>query len=181
MATLAQIDGWVSPEEMRFFEKVYKALGIETKRVFTDVHAVSTGRSATPTVPVKQFRLDPKRIAELQQDTAKVSALLAGIFTEDIPEPVTEPVVSALPPKDTTTTPGLLGLDEAHSALLRLMLSRPDWTRAELEDGASDLELMLDGAIEHINDASFDAYDIPFSEGDDPVEINPEFIEKIKQ
>ncbi|WNH43836.1 MULTISPECIES: TerB N-terminal domain-containing protein [Xanthomonas] len=181
MATLAQVDGWVSPEEMRFLEKVYKALGVETKRVFTDVHAVSTGRSAAPTAPVKQFRLDPKRIAELQQDTAKVSALLAGIFTEDIPEPVTEPVVSALPPKDTTTTPGLLGLDEAHSALLRLMLSRPDWTRAELEDGASDLELMLDGALEHINDASFDAYDIPFSEGDGPVEINPEFIEKIKQ
>nr|WP_269202184.1 tellurite resistance TerB C-terminal domain-containing protein [Stenotrophomonas maltophilia] len=32
-----------------------------------------------------------------------------------------------------------------------------------------------------MNDASFDAYDIPFSDGDDPLEINPEFIEKIEQ
>ncbi|WP_234817289.1 TerB N-terminal domain-containing protein [Xanthomonas citri] len=181
MASLAQSDGTISPDEMRFLEKVYKTLGVETKRVFTDVHAVSAGRSVTKAEPAKQFRLDPKRIAELQHDTAKVSALLAGIFTEDVAEPVIEPQALPLPGQDAAATPGMLGLDEAHSALLRLMLSRPSWTRLELEDGASDLELMLDGALEHINDASFDAYDIPFSEGDDPVEINPEFIEKIEQ
>ncbi|WP_460198932.1 tellurite resistance TerB family protein [Xanthomonas campestris] len=181
MASLAQSDGTVSPDEMRFLEKVYKTLGVETKRVFSDVHAVSAGRSTTKVEPTKQFRLDPKRIAELQQDTAKVSALLAGIFTEDVAEPVIEPQALPLPIQEAASNPGLLGLDEAHSALLRLMLSRPNWTRSELEDGASDLELMLDGALEHINDASFDAYDIPFSEGDDPVEINPEFIEKIEQ
>ncbi|WP_237715451.1 TerB N-terminal domain-containing protein [Xanthomonas phaseoli] len=181
MASLAQSDGTVSPDEMRFLEKVYKTLGVETKRVFSDVHAVSAGRSTTKVEPAKQFRLDPKRIAELQHDTAKVSALLAGIFTEDVPEPIIEPQALPLPSQEAASTPGLLGLDEAHSALLRLMLSRPNWTRSELEDGASDLELMLDGALEHINDASFDAYDIPFSEGDDPVEINPEFIEKTEQ
>ncbi|UXA57875.1 TerB N-terminal domain-containing protein [Xanthomonas prunicola] len=181
MASLAQSDGTVSPDEMRFLEKVYKTLGVETKRVFSDVHAVSSGRSAIKAEPAKQFRLDPKRIAELQHDTAKVSALLAGIFTEDVAEPIIEPQALPPPHQDAAATPGLLGLDEAHSALLRLMLSRPSWTRSELEDGASDLELMLDGALEHINDASFDAYDIPFSEGDDPVEINPDFIEKIEQ
>ncbi|MBB3805267.1 putative tellurite resistance protein B-like protein [Xanthomonas arboricola] len=181
MASLAQSDVTVSPDEMRFLEKVYKTLGVKTKRVFSDVHAVSAGRSTTKVEPAKQFRLDPKRIAELQHDTAKVSALLAGIFTEDVHEPIIESPALPLPSQEAASTPGLLGLDEAHSALLRLMLSRPSWTRSELEDGASDLELMLDGALEHINDASFDAYDIPFSEGDDPVEINPEFIEKIEQ
>ncbi|NIK38876.1 putative tellurite resistance protein B-like protein [Xanthomonas arboricola] len=181
MASLAQSDGTVSPDEMRFLEKVYKTLGVETKRVFSDVHAVSAGRSTTKVEPAKQFSLDPKRIAELQHDTAKVSALLAGIFTEDVAEPVIKPQTPILPSQEPAATPGMLGLDEAHSALLRLMLSRPNWTRSELEDSASDLELMLDGALEHINDASFDAYDIPFSEGDDPVEINPEFIEKIEQ
>lgn len=181
MATLAQVDGSVSPEEMRFLEKVYKALGVDAKRVFTDVHAVSAGRSAVKSEPSRQFRLDPKRIAELQHDTAKVSALLAGIFIEEAPEPAVDslPVETKLP--DPTSKPGLLGQDEAHSALLRLMLSRPSWSRAELEDSAADLELMLDGALEQINEASFDTYDFPFSEGDDPVEINPEFLEKIEQ
>jgi len=37
---------------------------------------------------------------------------------------------------------------------------------------------MLDGALEHINDAAFDAHDMPLVEGDDPVTINPEFLEK---
>jgi hypothetical protein len=60
------------------------------------------------------------------------------------------------------------------------MLSRPQWSRAELEDAASDLELMLDGALEQVNDACFDMHDIPLSEGEDPIDIHPEAIEKIE-
>jgi hypothetical protein len=62
-----------------------------------------------------------------------------------------------------------------------LLLSRPQWSRAELEDAASDLELMLDGALEQVNDASFEAYDLPLSEGEDPIDINAEVVEKIEQ
>jgi len=179
MANLAQVDGMVSPEEVRFLERVYKTLGVEPKRVFSDVHAPSARRAGSPPDGTG-FRLDPERIATLQRDTAKVSALLANIFAEELPDPVVLPPGIAAIEEEPTET-GLLGLDGAHSALLRLMLSRPSWTRAELQDSASDLELMLDGALEQINDASFDAYDLPFSEGDDPLEINPEFIEKIEQ
>ena len=70
-------------------------------------------------------------------------------------------------------------MDSSHSALARLLLSRPHWAREELIDAAADLDLMLDGALERINEAAFDAYDIPFTEADDPVEINPEILEKI--
>lgn len=179
MANLAQVDGMVSPEEVRFLEKVYKTLGVEPKRVFSDVHA-PVARRASAAPDATGFRLDPERIATLQRDTAKVSALLANIFAEELPDPLASPLgVTAIEEEPTET--GLLDLDDAHSALLRLMLSRPSWTRAELQDAASDLELMLDGALEQINDASFDAYDLPFSEGDDPLEINPEFLEKIEQ
>ena len=38
---------------------------------------------------------------------------------------------------------------------------------------------MLDGALEHINEAAFDNYDIPFTEGDDLIEVNAEILEKI--
>ncbi len=182
MATLAQVDGMVSPEEVRFLERVYKALGVDPTRVFSDVHTArpSKAPSALPKAAPGAFQLDPDRIAALQRDTAQVSALLANIFTDEEatpPDLAPAEAVSA----EVATAGQLLGLDQAHSALLRLMLSRPVWTRAELEDGAADLELMLDGALEQINDASFDAYDIPFSDGDDPLEINPEFIEKIEQ
>lgn len=181
MATLAQVDGMVSPEEVRFLEKVYKALGVEPKRVFSDIHAPRSAKTQPQSTQSAPFQLDPERIAALQRDTAKVSALLANIFTEDEPNSSHEDALSSSVEEKPVVSNGLLGLDESHSALLRLMLSRPSWTRAELEDGAADLELMLDGALEQINDASFDAYDIPFSDGDDPLEVNPEFIEKIEQ
>nr|NYT99376.1 hypothetical protein [Stenotrophomonas sp. SbOxS2] len=181
MATLAQVDGMVSPEEVRFLEKVYKALGVEPKRVFSDIHAPRSAKTQPQSTQSAAFQLDPERIAALQRDTAKVSALLANIFTEDEPNSSHEDALSSSVEEKPVVSNGLLGLDECHSALLRLMLSRPSWTRAELEDGAADLELMLDGALEQINDASFDAYDIPFSDGDDPLEVNPEFFEKIEQ
>jgi hypothetical protein len=71
------------------------------------------------------------------------------------------------------------GLDVDHSALLRLLVGRNEWSRAELEDAAADLDLMLDGALEQINDMAFDRFDMPLCEGDDPIEINPEIMNEL--
>lgn len=184
MATVAQADGIVLPAEVKMLEKVYKALGVEPKKVFSDVHAAASGTATTsqdPATAEAGFKLDPAKIAALQRDTEKVSAMLAGIFSEI-------PAVDAAPEVDSTDseateqepTAGILGLDEAHSALARTLLSRPQWSRQELQDVADDLELMLDGALEHINEASFDAYDLPLTEGDDPIEIRGEVLEKLE-
>lgn len=188
MATVAQSDGEVSPAEVKMLEKVYKALGVDAKKVFSDVHAVAAGTVATPAAAAKVeasgFKLDPARIAELQKDTEKVSALLANIFTEVEEAPlaaqaaVQEPDTPA--DEEKPVAKGILGLDEAHSSLARLMLSRPEWSREELLDAAADLELMLDGALEHINDAAFDTHGVPFFEGEDPVTVNTEVLEKVE-
>lgn len=175
MAMLAQSDGVVSPDEVKFLEKVYKALGVEPKRVFSDIHAIESGSPTLSEKSAAGFRLDTDRIAALELDTARVSVLLSKIFTEE--EVSTPPILVADPAKEV----GLLGLDEAHTAFVRLMLSRPQWSRAELEDAAADLELMLDGALEQVNEASFDAYDLPLSEGEDPIDINAEVVEELEQ
>ena len=47
-------------------------------------------------------------------------------------------------------------------------------------DVSADLDLMLDGALERINEASFDAHDMPFTEGEDPVEVNADVLEKLE-
>ncbi|BAL95133.1 tellurite resistance TerB family protein [Rubrivivax gelatinosus] len=190
MATVAQSDGVVAPAEVKMLEKAYKALGVDAKKVFSDVHAVAAGVTPTAATVAKVeesgFKLDPTRVAALQRDTEKVSALLANIFTEAQErgeetaaesveeEPGTEPTES------TEVAKGLLGLDEAHSALARMMLSRPQWSREELLDVAADLDLMLDGALEHINDAAFDTHDMALFEGDDPVTVNAEIVEKVE-
>lgn len=175
MASVVQADGVVSPAEIKFLEKVYKALGVDVKRVFSDVHAATTGAPPTKSENTG-FKLDTRRVNELQQDTERVSALLANIFKDDT-VPIDPPIQEVAGDSEPVTQ--LLGLDETHAALARLMLSRPQWSREELEDAAADLQLMLDGALELINEASFDTYDLPFAEGSDPVEVNGEVLEKI--
>ena len=184
MTTVAQADGTVSPVEVKMLEKVYKALGVESKKVFSDVHAAAAG--AGPITSVARtvetgFKLDHARIAALQQDSERVSALLAGIFREDESQgvPVPEPAVETQA-HEPEVAQGLMGLDEAHSSFVRMLLSRPQWSRLELLDVAEDLELMLDGALERINEASFDAHDMPLTEGDDPIEVRAEVLEKIE-
>src|SRR3546814_6430671 len=111
------------------------------------------------------------RISDWSSDVC--SSDLAGIFQDELPEPASNPVEpvpdEAMEPEASTK---ILALDEAHSSLVRLLLSRPSWSRAELLDAASDLDLMLDGALERINEASFDVNDAPLIEGDDPLLIN---------
>lgn len=167
---------------------------------------VVTAAAPAATHTTGGFKLDAARIAALQQDTHQVSALLASIFTEDeTGAPPIGATPSAPAPSPAGKSPnatensghgqdtaadadvepaagsaGLLGLDEAHSALARLLLSRPEWSREELLDAAADLDLMLDGALEHINEAAFDRHDMALAEGDDPVTINPEILEAIE-
>ncbi len=38
---------------------------------------------------------------------------------------------------------------------------------------------MLDGALEQINDMAFELFDMPVSEGDDPIEINPDILSEL--
>ncbi|WP_158601927.1 TerB N-terminal domain-containing protein [Pararobbsia silviterrae] len=72
-----------------------------------------------------------------------------------------------------------LGLDDAHLTFLRLLVTRPRWSREDLANAAADLDLLLDGAIEQVNEASLDHWDAPLTDGDDPVEINQELAQRL--
>lgn len=186
LAHLAQVDGEVAPEEVKFLEKTYKALGVETQLLYGDLHiAAMPGMPAQPTPPpapapsgtgqpeAKPFTLDPARIAALQKETAEVSSLLAGVFQETEP-PAPEPVEP-----EPTTQSLLLGLDTEHSAFLRMLLTRPSWARNEMADVAADMDLMLEGALEIINEAALDTLDEQLIDGDDPLEINLKLMEQV--
>lgn len=196
MSVIAQADGNVSSVEIKMLEKVYKALGVDPRKVFSDVHAVaaaaSSGKRGTPApgaaLPDQKqanpgFQLDAVRVAALQKDTEKVSILLANIFTEESIE-ATAPqqnlvIASELEEEQDETPFGLKGLDDAHTFFVNQLTSRPAWTSEELLDLASDLDLMLDGALERINEAAFDAHDEPLTEGDGTVTINRAILEKV--
>jgi len=137
--------------------------------------------SSTAKSPKKEgaFQLDAARIAALQRDSERVTAILSKVFEEqELAVPVeAAPTVENDERESDQTTQRLLGLDPEHSAFLRVLLTRPSWTRAELADIAADMELMLDGALERVNEASLEAYDNRIADGDDPIEIAQDLME----
>jgi hypothetical protein len=92
-----------------------------------------------------------------------VSALLADIFVEDEDPRQAHDDVSA---------GRFAGLDANHEALLECLVHRSTWSRAEFDTAASAAGLMPDGAMETINEWSFDHFAEALIEDTDPVVIN---------
>jgi hypothetical protein len=127
-----------------------------------------------------EMQLDPARIAALQAESERVTALLSKVFEE---ETSASPILADSPedagPESSERPPRLLGLDGEHSAFLRVLLTRHSWTRAELNDIAADMEMMLDGALERVNEATLEKFDARIAEGDDPIEIAQDLMESV--
>lgn len=186
LASLAQADGVIAPEEVTLLEKIYKNLGVDTKLLYSDLHIAATPMTAfesthiLPSHEISEARsiptLNAARIAALQKETEQVSSLLASVFADTYTEP--ESAISTITAQEESAEQkqNLLGLDVEHSAFLRLLLTRPSWLREELSDVAADMELMLDGALERINNVFFDEFDEALTDGEDPVEVNQHLL-----
>jgi hypothetical protein len=125
----------------------------------------------------KGLQLDFAKISVIEAESHRVTSMLNTIFDESAESSATPPpTLSAV---ETVDSAGCWGLDSEFSAFLRLLGSRPAWSRAELEELAADRSLMLDGVLEHINEAALDRFDQLFTEGDDPLEINQALIKEI--
>jgi tellurite resistance protein len=188
---VAQADGYIDPTEMKILTKIYELLGLDTQSLYSHAHSAAvepiTVQTADfmkpqgytiPSSPVKLtegISLDMSSIAAKLAETVAVSAILNNIFTEEEPAQPTE-TVSEL----TTSDVSIAGLDHESSAFMRMLASKLIWAREELEKLAADHNLMLDGTLDSINDASFDHFGGPFFEGDDPIEIDREIVVKLE-
>jgi tellurite resistance protein len=184
LVLVVHADGVVSPGEVKVLEKVFGMLGQKDGAIYSKLHGAAaepiTVRQAGPEesgfkLPPKPLEsapvgmtLDMAKVAALRAESAKVSDLLGSIFKEEehLPAPVPDPDAQEL-----LEEPSLLGLDPDHAGLLQTLLARPQWSRAELDDICSERGMMVDGALERINEAALDAFDEPLIEGDDPLEV----------
>ncbi len=193
LAQVAKADDEVTPDEVKLLEKIFKMLGLDTQSVYSLLHGpagtpvtvrpsdAGTSGFTIPSPPKPKdtgLELDMGRIAALHAESKKVSAILEEIFVEETvhAEPEQE-----LPEAEAEIHDSVMGLDDEHTALVRLLCTRPEWTRDELEELAQDRGVLLDGALERINEAAFDTYDQPFCEGDDPIEINKDVVKEMLQ
>jgi len=120
----------------------------------------------------KEFSLDRAKIRGLRAETAGAALILGAIFAEPEPELKPEDRLPGALAQDVEERASLLGLDGPHSRLLRQLLSKSTWTRGEIIQLCDAAAVMPDAALERINDASFEKYDDPMLEGDDPIQLN---------
>lgn len=185
---IALADGLVNPDEVKLLERLYKALGFDPASVYSDLHQPVPSRS--PLAPAAlapsvaggsgTVSLDLDRIRRIQADTSHVSSVLGQIFADEI-----EPALPPLPPAPEIAADGgtsgdnaLEGLDRRHAELLLELAGRPEWPRPDYETLARSLGLMPDGALETINEWSFDRFDDAIVEDGDPLVLSPDLLEE---
>jgi hypothetical protein len=184
-------DGVIDPREVRVLESLFSRMGLDRASLYSKLHNLEAQHGSTPpaidgfstrrhsasrTSGSAATWLDSTKVAALMADSAKVSTLLEKVFADPESEPDQPPI------EDHEEKPesSVLGLDIDHANLLHVLLQRAQWSRAELEEVCTDRGLMLDGAIEHINEAAFSRFDQPLIQGDDPIDINYELMEETK-
>ena len=111
-------DGHVAPDEVKFLERLYRTLGFPAEGVYAALHrgavvidepvCVAPERRAKgvpiPPPPIapasaETVKIDQARLERIRSETIAVSDLLAGIFVEDMPAPLTCPASSLMGPK----------------------------------------------------------------------------------
>jgi hypothetical protein len=180
--------------EIEALEMIYQALHLEPAKVHSDLHIATSSLNLEMITSnereLSRISLDKDKIDKIKAEDNWTQALLLDIFNGDeevnpISTVNSEAGIDSkgdnVPQEESNpgTMMSLLGLDEVSSNLVRRMLARNEWSREELQALANELGLMPDGAIEHINDASYNFHGIPFCEGDDPIVLNSEMTAKL--
>lgn len=192
LVTAAHADGVVSPEEVAHIEKIYKTIGLEPSLAYSDLHAgavadqphlVRASQPATPGEAIPALAdqaplqaaapmLDRSLIAAIRSDTERVSSVLGQIFGGENDE--TEDQDGA--------SPSLLpGLDAKHAALIADLIGQDHWSEQALQELCAEHGLLLSGALETINEWSFDTYDEAFLDEYDGYDVTPEIAEAVRQ
>ncbi len=180
LTSVAKARDEVHPAAIDVLSKLYPLLGFEANQVHSQLHnpdpsaleaAIAPVNFPVPeqspqpvAVPLADLNLD--LIQRRQDESQAASSILADIFVEpEISEPIAPPTY--------------LGLDEAHSTLLTSLSKQSQWHREELEKIATELDLLLDGALENINEMAFEQCDDALIEGDDPMEVNRDVLDEL--
>ncbi len=182
---VAMADGKIDPEEIIQLEKLYTLLGLDKSLVTGDIHGMSSSKaglylvspqSETNSPTSTSFQLDESVLAIHESETKDVQSMLGAIFVED--EPADESDDSAT---DSNAAEEENGIDKPHYDLFESLIRKDKWTREEVAALCRESGLMVSGALETINDWSFDKVDAAVLEEDgDVIYVDQEIVEEIE-
>jgi len=193
LVSVAHADGVIKPEEIKQIEKLYKTLGLEKAQVTSDIHALAAD-SGPVTVALKDpdtslsipeparaagkpvgFVLNDELIQIRKEETKQVKSVLEDIFTEQDEEKETETEPAAA----VASASPLFMLDEAHQNLFNSLLEKETWDRAAIQETCKNLGLMVDGAMEVLNEWAFENVNAPLIDDGEPVYVDVSLAKEI--
>ncbi|RTR37675.1 ATPase [Shewanella canadensis] len=176
MISIALADGKVDSSEIKQIEKLYTSLGLDRSLVTSDIHNLTSSNSRTFTrsestnTSANTFKLDEGILAMHESETSDAKTMLENIFAVD-GEPEMEVISEQAEPD---------GLDHAHKELFDTLLIKETWSRNEVNEFCGKLSLMVDGAIETINDWAYEKVDAPVLDDDGDIYVDLEIVEELK-
>ena len=180
---MAAVDDTIGAEEIKAVEKLYDALGLSTDGVYAVLHELTSvsepvvvrtadDRDIDFIIPAKpaldeHVVLNSDRIAHIKADTVRVSSILSAIFQEyDTDAELVDEVASV-------DTQIFRGLDSRHAEFVKELLTRSHWEETEFQALVKRFNLMPGGALETVNEWSFDQFDDALIEEYEGYELNP--------
>lgn len=191
LVSVAHADGVIDPREVKQLEKLYTSLGLEKSQVTSDLHAMASAcepvtislrdpeaRFSIPQQPhsaetAKEFTLNQELIRIREQETQQVRTVLEGIFVEPVEDETLQ-----IPSVSSTGHP-LEKLDQAHQTFFQHLLAQENWERTALYEKCKELGLMIDGAMEVLNEWAFDNANAPLIEDGEPVYVDVNLAREI--
>jgi uncharacterized tellurite resistance protein B-like protein len=193
LISVAYADGRVDPKEIRQLEKLYSTLGLNKEQVTSDLHTLAAAnepitvslrdpessfsipKPKLDSVNSKGFNLNEELIRIREEETRKVKGVLEGIFSDQIEE-VLE--IGASVSVSESANP-LSSLDQGHQNFFHRLLKQETWERSSLHDLCKELGLMVDGAMEVLNEWAFANANAPLIEDGDPVFVDVNLAREI--
>lgn len=193
LISIAHVDGRIDPREIKQIEKLYTSLGLDKDQVTNDIHTLATAyqpvtvarrdpdnsfsipAAPVPTETKQGFQLNEELIRIRVEETRQVKGVLENIFADDSHEAeINIPaLVSNLP-----TNP-LHVLDDAHQRFFHRIVGQETWERSKLHEICKEMGLMMDGAMETLNEWAFDNVNAPLIDDGDPVYVDVNLAKEI--
>lgn len=160
---LACIDGNIHPKRIDSLKKVLSLLGIKSENIHSQVHRLLTDGDGFAVVEKKSDAIEftinsklaysqqpaaphviinPNKLRIFEQQTKAAKELLSDIFDEE----------ETATPQNTAAN----NTESAWMGILRLLLTKEVWERAEVDNICKERKLMLGAVLEQINDFTYE-------------------------
>lgn len=191
LVEVAQADGRIDPREVKQMEKLYTLLGLDKQQVIARLHTFAAAKEpvtmrlgdkeniffippSPSAVSTNSFHLDEELVKIREEETQRVKNVLESIFIDS-----SEIVIADNSANTVTSVNPLTSLDIAYQNFLHELLKQEVWEKNVLYDVCKKSGLMLDGAMEVLNEWAFEHANAPLLDDGDPIYVDVALAKEI--